>query len=272
MAVTKKQAKTSTAVGRKCSVCTHERVREINSSIGEGKPFRAISCQIQGNDSMRESVRRHTENCLKLEISALIKQKKIENAIDHYEEIGEQLRFAKDLRIAARAYLASPETGELTLIPRSSEVSVVYEDYADTKPNGEPKKKTDSLDVLLERVETGNVEPKRTIIKHVDIRSFALDAIRTTDIVLDKIAKLEGLYEKHNQQKNQQKPQSDEELARSLFEHLVKTVANVAQTPAEREHIIERIIDRLNLRYPSIDRAIYNNPPTELKLLNREKR
>jgi hypothetical protein len=39
----------------------------------------------------------------------------------------------------------------------------------------------------------------QTIIKHVDIRSFALDAIGVTDVVLDKIAKLAGLYTKERE-------------------------------------------------------------------------
>jgi len=192
----KKEAAPKKSTGRKCSICSHDKAKQINSAINGEKSFRAISRQFFGDDSARESVRRHTENCPKLQISALIKQKKIENAVDHYREIGEQLAFAKELRIAAREYLSDPDTGLLNLIPRSSEISVIYEDYADISPKGNPKKKTDSLDILLERAKHGNIEPIRTIIKHVNIRSFALDSIRTTDVVLDKIFKLEGLYQK----------------------------------------------------------------------------
>lgn len=190
--------KSKSAPGRKCSVCAHPQAKEINSMINDAVSFRRISSQFGMAD---RSVGRHTENCLKLEIAALIKAKKIENAIDHYQEIPEQLDFAKDLRAAARKCLTHPETGEIVLLPRADEVEVVYEDYLDTSPTGAPKKKTDNLDILLERVKKGGIEPTRTIIKHVDLRSYALDAIRTIDIVLDKFAKVQGAYAKDNEQK-----------------------------------------------------------------------
>lgn len=49
--------------GRKCSVCVNYELETINELIGK-KSFRSISRQIQGNDSMRDSIRRHAENCL----------------------------------------------------------------------------------------------------------------------------------------------------------------------------------------------------------------
>lgn len=185
-----------TNVGRKCSVCTNERVADINTRIARGDSFRAISCQFFEDESARESVRRHTENCLKLDIKALVEEKRIERAIDAHQEFSEQLLFAKELRAAARDYLAHPETGEICLFPRSDEVSVVYLDYKDLTATGEPKKKTDTLDILLERTKTGSIEPTRTIIRHVDVRSFSLDAIKTSDVCIDKFAKLGGLYQK----------------------------------------------------------------------------
>lgn len=52
----------NSTVGRKCSICTHDELETINDLIGR-KSFRAISRQIQDNDSMRDSIRRHAENC-----------------------------------------------------------------------------------------------------------------------------------------------------------------------------------------------------------------
>lgn len=182
--------------GRKCSICQHSQVEEINVLIRDCKSFRYISLQIQGNDKLKDSLCRHAANCLKLEIQALIKENKINQAINHYQEIADQLVFAKDLRQAAREYLSDPATDRLTLIPRAGEISVVYEDLKDTSPQGTPKKKTDNLDTLLERAKDGGIVPIRTIAKHIDIRQFALNAINTVDTVLDKIAKVEGLYQK----------------------------------------------------------------------------
>jgi len=171
------------------------------------------------------SVGRHAEKCLNLEIQALIKEKKIENATDHYQEINSQFIFARDLRLAAQKYLSDPETGDLALIPRSDEIIVIYEDYSDTTPTGEPKKKRDSLSFLLERAASGNITPLQTVVKHVDIRSFSLDAIRTVDVVLDKFARIEGLYKKDNEQKNQPaviNQTSEDDLALEFFNFILE--------------------------------------------------
>jgi hypothetical protein len=49
--------------GRPCSICEHEQLEKINELL-ETKTYRAVSRQILGNDSMRDSLRRHERNCL----------------------------------------------------------------------------------------------------------------------------------------------------------------------------------------------------------------
>jgi hypothetical protein len=191
-------------MSRKCSICTNASTGAVNTLVADGISFRVISRQLLGDEKHHDSIRRHAENCLKLEIQALIKAKRLNQAVNHYEEICEQLLFAKELRTAARAFLSDPETNQIALLPRADEVTVIYEDYSDTNSRGEPKRKKDSLSNLLTHVAAAvNIKGVQAIIKHVDIRSFALDAIRTADVVLDKIAKLEGLYtkERENQDK-----------------------------------------------------------------------
>lgn len=185
-------------MSRKCSICTHDAVDAVNKSISAGKSFRAISRQFSGNDSMRDAVRRHTENCLKQEIQMLLKDKKIKQAIDHYQEISAQLTFAKELRDASRDYLVDPnDPMRLTLIPRAEEIEVIFKDYSDKTSNGELKKKRARLSDLLQQVEAEmKIETIQIAANHVDIRTFALNSIQTTDTVLDKIAKLGGLYTK----------------------------------------------------------------------------
>lgn len=195
----KPEAKTEPkkSTGRKCSICTNAEVKKINSLINERKSFRDISRQISGDEKMKDALWRHTENCLKLEISALIKEKKIENAIDHYAEIGEQLKFAKKLRLAAEEYLSDPENPDkLILLPRADEIEIVYFDHND-KVMGESKRKRAKLDAILEEIFIkGAKQADKWSIKHVDLRSFALDSVKTTGSVLDMIFKLEGLYQK----------------------------------------------------------------------------
>ncbi len=190
-------AKKST--GRKCSVCSDKRVKEINSAINRPVSFRVISRQFLGDEKHHDSVQRHANNCLKLEIQALVKEKKIENAIDHYEEIREQLRFAKKLRIAAEDYLTDPETGQITLMAHAAEIEVIYFNLHNAIKNGGNKKEKAKLQDLLDWIATSRpqIEPQTSVLKQTDARSFALDAIRATDLVLDKVAKVRGLYQEN---------------------------------------------------------------------------
>lgn len=117
--------------------------------------------------------------------------------VDVRQEFHEQLAFAKSLRTAARDYLANTE-GQLELSPRADEVSVVYYDPSDTDDRGKPKKKTDTLNVLLEKI-SGVFDADKVTIKHMDMRKFALDAINTADTCIDKFAKLYGEYTKEKE-------------------------------------------------------------------------
>lgn len=138
---------------------------------------------------------RHTNGCLGLDLQTVQKQIRQNRAIDYHSELNEQFNYAKKLRLASQEYLTDPDTLNLALFPRSNEIEVIYLDFSDTTKDDEPKKKRDNLQTLLERVEASNrFEANKVIIKHVDIRSFALDAIKTADMVLDKFAKTQGLY------------------------------------------------------------------------------
>jgi hypothetical protein len=179
-------------VGRKCSICTHKKVGQINKAIAEGVSFRNV---VERFGLALGSVHRHTEKCLQLALAAVTEQKLVEQGIDVHKEFEEQLEFAKQLRIAAKEYLASPDDPlKLILTPRADEIEVVYYDHNDLFM-GLPKKKKAQLSVLLESLSTeAGFEPDKYSIKHVDMRKFALDAIATADICIDKFAKLAGMY------------------------------------------------------------------------------
>ncbi len=212
-------------VGRKCTICHHEQVGQINTAIHKGVAFRVISRQIKNNDTARDAIRRHTENCLKIEVAALIQQKKTEQAVDVIAEFKEQLVFTKKLRSAAEMYLSDPlDPLKIAINPFSHEISVSYFDYTELLPSGAPTKKTAPLSNLLNAVQEigkmimasdANVDGDMVFgkilqidkisVRHVDLRSFALDAIKTTDMCLDKFAKISGIYQQDRE--NEQKVQ-----------------------------------------------------------------
>jgi hypothetical protein len=191
-------------MGQRCKICSHTSVRNINSAIRKGRSLRAIGVQFGISHT---TVQRHTNECLSLELQALIQQNKLEQAVNVHEEFLENLVFAKDLRLAARKWLTVND--EIDLDPRASEVLVIYDDLLDVTAKGQPKTKKEKLHVLLETATVkGAVRPDYAIIKTMDNRKFALEAIGAADSCVDKFAKLGGLYAK-----DKENPQ-DAELAK----------------------------------------------------------
>lgn len=203
--------------GPKCSICTHPNALKVAKAISEGKLsyYEIVSKFLkQGSsedlsvDAWEQRIHRHARECLKNATAAVVKNKMLEKqGIVAYDELVEQLQFAKELRNAARAYLTDPETGEVDLSPHAHEVRVHYwqtrdsiesAEIAGLKLRGQRRKKIETLQVLLDKIDSERPEPyderELVSIKQVDLRSFALDAIRTCDGVLDKFARMGGLY------------------------------------------------------------------------------
>ncbi len=200
-------------MAQRCKTCAHPQVKAINRAALQGRSLRAIA--EQHGPLSHVSLSRHLEGCLKVELGAVIQQHKNNQAVDVKAEFEEQLAFAKSLRRAAEQYLTSDtDPLKLVLIPRADEIDVTYYDFQDKTEKGEPKKKTSNLHVLLAKVEGGlNAEADKVVIKHVDMRKFALDAINTTDTCIDKFAKLAGLYTQ-----DKPNPLSDTDLAKKYLQ------------------------------------------------------
>lgn len=213
--------KAKSPVGRKCSICHHKEVDRINSLIHDGVSFRAISSQVQNDEKMRASLQRHTENCLKVELAALVQKKKEEQAINVYTEFEENLAFARSLRLAAWEYLSNPaDPLKISLIPFAHEIDISYFDNTDLTEGKfpKPKKKSAKLDMLIAQIELlRNIDVDKISIKHVDLRSYAVECIRAVDMCIDKFARLGGAYKKD--QPNETNP---EEVARKVALRLVK--------------------------------------------------
>ncbi len=202
----------------KCKTCLHPERDAINSQIKASASLRDIALQFGMSHA---AVHRHIETCLGLTIGVLIQERKIEQAIDVYEEFREQLAFAKQLRTAAQEYLGDANDPlKLAITPKAHEIEVTYFDHNDMEERGEimfPKKKTAQLNVILEAVYSdAQLEPDKYKITTVDIRKFALDAINTTDTCIDKFAKIGGAY---TQDKKNETDKS--EIARAVVAELI---------------------------------------------------
>ena len=183
--------------GRRCTICTHKKVNEINSKVVEGGSFRGIARHFDTDDA---SLMRHVSKCLTIEIAALLREKKIAQAVNVYEEFTEQLAFAKSLRDTAQTYLSDPDDPfQLFIGPQAHEIDVLYYDFNDMEQVGEterPKKKKAKLNDLLAELAGRGIEGYRVEMKTIDIRKYALDAISTADVCIDKFARMGGAYQK----------------------------------------------------------------------------
>jgi hypothetical protein len=210
-------------------------VSRINSLLADGVSFRTISNRIQNDDKLKPSLQRHAENCLKIAIAAVIAKKKEQQGIDIHKEFEENLAFARTLRLSAYEYLSDPvDPLKIAIVPFAHEIDVTYFDMTDLvgpEDDPKPKKKTAKLSMLLAQIEQlRNFEVDKISIKHVDLRSFALDCIRTVDVCVDKFARIAGAYKKDSPN-----PNDTEAVAKRVVERLVKEHGWTEQQA--REHV-----------------------------------
>jgi len=197
--------------GRKCVICTHPETERINMAIIDGVSFRTIAHQNGGFD--KNCVSRHAQNCLGIDIRVVAEKQKAKLAIDVYEEFAEQLEYVRSLREASKSYLSDPDDPfQLILAPQAHEIDVLYYDFNDCDEENRPKKKKAKLNTLLAELAGRAVEAYRVDTKGIDIRKFALDAISTADMCIDKFARMGGAY---------QKDKSNQSDAAELIEALV---------------------------------------------------
>lgn len=192
----KKKAEPKKPIGRPCTVCTHKKFAEINSAISSGKKsLRSIALQYK---LIHTSVNRHTEKCLGLEIGTLIQEQKTTQAIDVMAEFQNLFQAAlKGLKAATDALTVD---GEINFNPRAWEIDVVYEDSNDCDQHGTPKTKKTTLEALIALAEENGVfSMQHTFVKVQDLRKTYLDAIKATESLVDRFAKIGGLYQQDRQ-------------------------------------------------------------------------
>jgi hypothetical protein len=163
------------------------------------------------------SVSRHAENCLKLDLQALIREKKLEKAIDVHEEFREQLVFVKKARDAAQKWLNDPTDPDVfTVDPRADEIDVVYFDSGATDAQGMPTKCKAPLQELLDRIDGDRYRVTNHFIKTVDLREYALKTIDKCDLTIDRFAKISGAYTKEKDN-----PATVSEIAQEVVNRLI---------------------------------------------------
>ncbi len=267
----------------RCTICLSPHVRQINRMVHQGRPFpEIVQAYIPGENeaiTRRNILSNHVQNCLNTSVQAVIQKNREKYAVDVIEELKEQIAFAKELRNAARRDLTNPDTGELDLSPRAEEIFVHYEakremeiDPENGKPTkGRRRKLIKTLQELLDLIEETSpgdyyAREKITIRRGTDPRQFALNCIGVTDSVIDKFARMGGLYKADATNPNDVALQAAEAIA------LVRwgvTLANCAETKtlhAKGQNVsLEFAISTLDpLRTGDEDNAVYDEMKRQL--------
>lgn len=122
-------------MGRPCIVCTHQRKDEIEQMIREGVSFRAISRHLDQTDSQKDSIRRHTENHLKLDTAAWLEKKRDEGAMKHGEWLMLNQKRLEKMAQAVDEFLTDPNDPERydLLSVRENEVTAIIKQKVDDK-------------------------------------------------------------------------------------------------------------------------------------------
>ncbi|HEY8560485.1 MAG TPA: hypothetical protein VIL74_08915 [Pyrinomonadaceae bacterium] len=184
-----------TSTGRKCTICAHVSVARINSMIAKGESFRNIAKHFLVHYS---NVFRHARKCLALDVRAVMEERRISQAVDHFEELLKQLEFAKELQSAAREVLTVEEIGRVSLMPRALDIDVIYDDLTDIEPlTGQPQRKIRNLQSIINKLsEAPEMRDLHSVVKFSDLKDYALRTIAAVDTLLDKFARVEGRYQK----------------------------------------------------------------------------
>lgn len=183
---------------RKCTICVHKQVAAINKAICNSDSYRNIGKQFNVG---HVSVLRHVTVCLNFKYQTLVEENRVAQAVNVYEEFQEQLAYAKSLRETSKMYLSDPDDPfGLFIGPQAHEIDITYFDFNDLEEqeNGKmkPKKKKAKLNTILAELAGQGIESSRVDIKTLDIRKYALDAISTADVCIDKFARMGGAYQK----------------------------------------------------------------------------
>lgn len=174
-------------MSRACSVCTHPKRRAIDTELVSEQSIRGIAKQFGIGDS---ALQRHKNNHLAQIITTdrphLSRGNKSKPApketeafaesyngaerqttIDVMAGLTKQVERVTRLSDAVDRWLQDPDDPtQYDINPRSDDVSVVYFDYTDLTPNGQPKRKKEKLSTLLAKIDDSH----RAVVQSAEIR------------------------------------------------------------------------------------------------------
>jgi hypothetical protein len=177
-----------------CKACRHPDKLQIERLIARGESYRSIAKQFGISDA---SITRHVQKCIPLILEELRASQNHKRAINVEDEISRAFSRLNKLLDACDVWLTDPDDPALySLDARANELSIIYEDGNDLTPKGNPKRKRDTLSVLLRQLEDGGLETLSVTSKHADPRELIVKTAGEIKGQLELFARLQGLFQR----------------------------------------------------------------------------
>lgn len=179
----------------RCSICTHPKTAEIDKALS--MPGANASSVARLFDVSSSIVISHLKRCVPKYLEAAEAAVRVERGLDIKAVVFQNADvLSKSIRACDR-WLTDPDNpDEYTFDPRSHEIQVVYLDKTDRDEKGNPKRKKTNLQRLLDMATVPDREIDWAKEQTVDVWSHSLKTIREWNDLIDRWAKLNGLYQK----------------------------------------------------------------------------
>lgn len=161
------------AVKKKCKICNHKRVAQINSKMLNQASLSSLEKLYSVS---RATLRKHRDNCLP---AILADDNKIKDAITGdvlIKQVYDTIALVRKLYTACDDYLTDPDDKDKYFLgPRGHEIEVLYSDYND-KGNPDRVQKKADIQQLLDSLD-GKYVIRNVTVKHADPRDLLLKGI-----------------------------------------------------------------------------------------------
>lgn len=171
-------------MARKCTVCEHPEVVEINKCLVNNESLRNIAKQFPGITSA--AVNRHKAH-LPGKLVKAQEEKQIIKNVTVLEEIKRCFERVNKLFDACDKWLSDPETGEYNLNPRAGDIEIIY---TEPGPNGKDVRKKALLSKLLAEVRGAGYLIESWESRIADPRTLILHTSRQLGTQIELLSKL----------------------------------------------------------------------------------
>lgn len=179
----------------RCMICSHPKAAEIDKALSmPGANTTSVARLFDVHPAtLTVHLKRHIPKFLEAAEAAV----RVERGLDIKAVVFQNADvLSKSIR-ACDKWLTDPDNpDEYTFEPRSHELTVIYLDKADRDEKGNPKRKKTNLQRLLDMATVPDREPEWAKDQTVDVWSHSLKTVREWNDLIDRWAKLNGLYQK----------------------------------------------------------------------------